>query len=116
MKNKQLIIVYILLIAVQLLHAFEEFIGKAYFINTIYKGTTNFFIIQIIFFFIPIILLSFSIKGSKKAKTLSYLYAWIIVIDGLWHLITHIPGVYTSVGLVVLGLLLIYFKFNEEVK
>ena len=108
MRNKQIIIIFILLILSQSAHFIEELIGNASFITNVYNGENNFLIISLILLLIPIVLFYFAIRGNKKAKLLSYLYGIIIVIDGLWHLFTRTPGIYSSIGLIIFGLLFIY--------
>lgn len=113
-KIKKLIIAYALLIFLQLLHALEEILGKAYFIDTIYNGTINFLIISLFLLLIPIVLLYFINKQNKIAYILSYIYAVIMIIDGFDHIIRTYAGQYTGFGLIIIGGLLIFALKNSK--
>lgn len=112
--NKNILLVYASLIVFHLLHVLEELYGQAYFINTFYGGTINFLAIMLILLIMPIILLYFVHKKNKIAYFLSYGYAIIVIIDGIDHIITKVAGVYTSIGLIIGGILLIYNLKNGK--
>ena len=118
MKIQNIIVFYITLLIFHVLHVIEEILGVSPFINTLFNGLTNFLIIGTILFLIPLTLLYFILKGNKIAYNLSYIYAIIMVIDGSGHIIsflsnkdylfTSIAGTYSSIGLVIFGILLFY--------
>ena len=118
MKIQNIIVFYITLLIFHVLHVIEEVVGGSPFINTLFNGLTNFLIIGIILFLIPLTLLYFISKGNKIAYNLSYIYAIIMVIDGSGHIISFlsnkdylfssIAGTYSSIGLVIFGILLFY--------
>lgn len=124
MKIRNLILFYITLLIFHVLHIMEEVLGGAPFINTVFNGLTNFLIIGIILFLIPLALLYFVLKGNKIAYNLSYIYAVIMVIDGSGHLISFlskkdylfssIAGTYSSIGLIIFGILLFYSLKKEK--
>lgn len=108
MENK-IGIVFILLIIFQLTHAIEELLGNASFITTTYGGEYNFLLLSLILLLIPVALFYFTIRRNKKARSLSYIYGVLMIVNGLWHIFnTKTPGVYSSIGLIVFGSLLIY--------
>lgn len=118
MKKHNLILFYIILLIFHVLHVIEEIIGGSPFINILFNGLINFLIIGIILFLIPLSLLYFVLKGNKIAYNLSYIYAIIMVIDGSGHIISFllnknylfssIAGTYSSIGLIIFGILLFY--------
>lgn len=117
--NKRILSTYILLIVFHFLHFIEELVGGAYFIETMYGGAINFLIISLILFMIPIFLLYFVIKGKKIAYIISYGYALFMIVDGIYHIINKVEGVYTSVVLVIAGVFLVYslgINKNDDTK
>lgn len=116
MDKSKVVKVYILLIVVHFLHVVEELLGDASFISNIYKGTTNFLVINLLLLTVPIILLFFVYKNKRSAYLLSYIYATIMIIDGLNHIIKVYPGVYTGVGLIILGFILILTLARNKLK
>lgn len=116
MMTKKLITIYLLLIAFHAMHIAEEILGNASFITSFYKNVETFGIISAILFAIPLVVFYFMLRKKRWALTCSYAYAAIMIIDGISHLITQEAGRYTSSGLIIFGLLLVYFLRKEETR
>lgn len=110
MKNKinKVLITYILLIVFHVVHIFEEIAGKVTFIESFYKSLSIFLIVNAMLLLIPITLVYFTIKQKTWAYRISYGYAIVMIVDGIYHLINNVAGKYTGVGLLTFGVLLMY--------
>lgn len=107
---------YLLLWFLHLLHILEELIGNAWFIQSIYKTTEKFLIINLILWLIPVALLYFRNTKNKKIYKLFFVYPLIMVLDGIDHIITLIvtgnylegsAGVITGIALILISVLTI---------
>ena len=117
MKNIEikLKIVYLISIVLLFLHAIEEVIGKAPFIMDSYNSLTNYWLVHSLLFFVVIILFIFTLNKRRWTYNLNYIYALVIISDGIWHIINKsIAGVYTAISLVLIGLLLIYYLWKNK--
>ena len=117
MKNikTNLKITYLFLIALLFLHTTEEIIGKAPFITTFYNGLNNYLIAHFFFLLIPIILFLYTLDNKKWFYNLNYIYAAVMIMDGLYHVIERlVAGLYTGIGLIIFGLLLIYYLWRNK--
>ena len=114
MKIKKVLKFYILLIIFHFLHIIEEIIGGASFIDNFYGGVGNFIIVMGILFIIPVLLLYFTLRKNRLTYYLSYVYAVIMIIDGLEHMIGFTAGAYTGIGLIILGALLSFSLWRNR--
>ena len=117
LKNtkRKVIILYIPILFIHLIHIIEEILGKAYFIESIYKGVGIFLTINLVLLIVSIGLFYFVIIRKPIAYYLSLLYVFIMILDGLDHIINNYPGLYTGIGFVIIGIPLIY-HLNKEGK
>ncbi len=113
MIKRKPVLVFALLLVTHLIHIIEEVMGNAYFIESLYKSLTNFLIINIILLVIPIILLYFVFLKKKIAYYFSIIYAGIMIVDGLDHVIRWYAGFYSGFALIVLGVFLVYYLYKE---
>ena len=120
-KRKE-VLIFILLLITHLFHIIEEVLGNAYFIESLYKGLTNFLVINMILWIIPIILFFYIIKKKKIAYYFSIIYGLMMIFDGLDHIVRNYSGFYTGILLIIFGYYLIYYlkkelkKMKKEVK
>ena len=113
MIKRRAVLVFALLLLAHLIHVFEEAFGKAYFIEGLYNGLSNFLIINFSLLLIPIILLYFVFLKKKIAYYFSIIYAGIMIVDGLDHVIRWYAGFYSGFALIVLGVFLVYYLYKE---
>src|SRR3989344_9336311 len=99
-KRKE-IFIFALLLITHLLHIIEEVLENAYFIESLYRSLTNFLIINIILWIIPIILFFYIIKKKKIAYYFSIIYGLMMIFDGLDHIVRNYSGFYTGILLII---------------
>ncbi len=109
---KSVINLYSIAIMLQLFHVGEEILGNAYFIQSFYGGSTYFLIAMLLFLCVPIVLLQYVKQNRHWAYRFSFVYAIVLIIDGIDHLIEYAvlgkyfngaAGVYTGIGLIGIG-------------
>ena len=123
---KKSILLFATLLFLQVIHILEEIFGNAWFIEDIYGGLRNFVLIMIILFIIPLLIFYFVVKNKKLAYPLSLIYASIMILNGLTHIIETLifkkyfngsAGLFTGIFFVIVGQMLIYyFKKEYETK
>ena len=114
---KKSIILFAILLFLQIAHNLEEIFGNAWFIESMYGGLRNFVLIMIILFIIPLIIFYFVVNNKKAAYPLALIYACIMILDGLIHIIeTFIfkkyfngsAGLFTGIFFIIIGTMLVY--------
>ena len=117
MKNKKIILLFTILLFLYILHILEEILGRAWFIDGIYGGLKNFIILMVMLFIIPLIFFYLDLKKKKFSYYAIYIYAGVMIIDGLIHIVEFIiyrkyfngsAGLFTGIGFVIVGIPLIY--------
>jgi hypothetical protein len=120
LKNK-IIFSYLLLLVLHIAHVFEEVWAGFWLIQAVY-GLGWFLVANWILFCIPVMIFYFVLQEKRWAYYLSFVYAGIMVINGIGHNIAVIvtgryfngfAGGYTGIGLLLVGLLLIYFLWQQ---
>ena len=121
-KNKTRAL-FLLLIVLQALHVLEEVWGGAYFIYAIYGGIEIFLLIMTLLFLPPLLLFYFVYQKKRWAYSLSFVYAGILILDGLDHIIELIllrayfhgaAGLYTGILLMMTGVVFIYSLWKDQ--
>ena len=117
------ILLFTILLFLHILHILEEILGRAWFINGIYGGLKNFIIWMVILFIIPLVFFYLALKKKKVSYYAIYIYAGVMIIDGLTHIIEFIiykkyfdgsAGIFTGIGFVLIGIPLIYNLKKEN--
>ncbi len=102
--------IYMALLAVHLTHIIEELAGKASFIQ--WYGLTIYLFLEAAYFLFAVGTFMGLTKRSRIAYTLSYAYAAIMVMDGIFHILratyhrTYLgngAGSFTAIILIFLG-------------
>ncbi|HLD04454.1 MAG TPA: isoprenylcysteine carboxylmethyltransferase family protein [Candidatus Nanoarchaeia archaeon] len=103
---------FILLLFLHAAHIVEEVIGNAWFITDFYGGLLSFLIIMTTLFFLSFFVFYFFLRGHRWAYYGSYLYGIILVVNGMDHVVEYfissLPGIITSIGLIIVGLIFLY--------
>ena len=114
-SKNYLIIFYLSLLVVHVAHVFEEIYGGFLILNEV--GLRLFLAVNWILFCIPVALFYFVLNDKRWAYKLSMIYAGFMAFQGISHNIATIitgryfdgfAGGYTGIGLVTIGLPLIY--------
>ena len=103
---------YLVLLILHFAHVGEEVLGNAPFIQEVYGGMSTFLLLMLIGFLFPLFLLAYSAK-HRLAYLLSYGYAGIMILDGVSHLVQRVAGIYTGIGLLIVGSLLLNALYYE---
>lgn len=100
---------YALLLAIHFIHIVEEILGNAKFITSFYGGVWNFFIINLVLWFIPLVFLYFLKKKVIYAYYFFLIYGTIMIVDGVSHIVEFlVTGIYfNGVAGVLTGIILI---------
>lgn len=114
MIKRKVVLFFVLLIIMHILHILEEILGKAHFIEEIFNGTINFLMINILLISIPIFLLYTVIIKKKLAYYLTFVYAFLMIIDGMDHIIRNYTGFYTSILFIILAPILLFYLLKES--
>ena len=121
--NRKIILLFTILLFLHILHILEEILGRAWFIDIIYGGLKNFIILMVILFIIPLVFFYLALKKKKFSYYAIYIYAGIMIIDGLIHIVEFIiyrkyfngsAGLFTGIGFVIVGIPLIYNLKKEN--
>mgnify|MGYP001590909522 CR=1 FL=1 len=123
---KKSILLFATLLFLQVMHILEEIFGNAWFIEDMYGGLRNFVLVMVMGFIISLFIFYFVVKNKKLAYPLSLVYASIVILDGLIHIIETLvlkkyfngsAGLFTGIFFVIVGPMLIYyFKKEYETK
>jgi phosphoglycerol transferase MdoB-like AlkP superfamily enzyme len=117
MMNNKAILFYLLMLVAHVAHVFEETWGRFWLMEAVY-GLGWFLVANWVLFCIPVALFYFVLHRRRWAYYAGMAYAAIMIANGTGHnlalLLTHryfggFAGAYTGVGLVAIGLPLIYY-------
>ena len=120
--NKSIVLMLAILLITHIAHVIEEILGKAWFIDDYYGGLNNFIMVMLMLFLIPLVIIYFVLKQKSWAYYLSIIYASVMILDALTHIVDAIiykkyyhgsAGVFTGIIFIIIGSLLIYFIIEE---
>jgi len=123
MKWNMITRLYVTLLFLTFIHFIEEVWGKAWFIESIFGGLLWFFILHIILFTAAMMIFIFFLKGEAWAFALSFVYAGIMIIDGLSHIVDFFrismyfggaAGLFTGIGFILVSVFLIRYLYKEK--
>ena len=120
--NKKIFLLFTILLFLHVLHILEEILGRAWFIDGMYGGLKNFIIWMAVLFVIPLVFFYLALN-KKISPYYIILYAGVMIIDGLTHIVEFIiskkyfdgsAGLYTGIGFIIVGIPLIYNLKKEN--
>lgn len=122
LQDRTIILLYLALLAVHVLHVFEEVWGRFWLMNAVY-GLGWFLLVNWLLFCLPLAFFYFFLLGKRRAYLLSMVYAGVMVANGLGHnLATLITGRYfdgfaggfSGIGLILVGLPLLIVLWRRS--
>ncbi|MBN2461531.1 MAG: hypothetical protein JXB60_07985 [Candidatus Cloacimonetes bacterium] len=115
---------YLMMLACHVAHVFEEIWGGFWLMRT-FPGLRCFLLVNWLLFCIPVLLLYFVLQGKRIAFLGSIIYTVIMVLNGVVHNVAfHLTGRYgngfagnyTGIGLIVIGIPLIYALWSKNAR
>ncbi len=107
---------FLLMIVLHVAHVFEEVWGRFWLIQAVF-GLGWFLVGNWILFCVPVVLFYFVLQGNRSSYMFSIIYAGVMTFNGLGHNVAVVvtgryfdgfAGGYTGIGLVLVGLPMIW--------